>query len=100
MSFIFFDHMFRSIPGILSVLPCLESLRCDCAHEDLKDVVLEHQNIRDIVVVTIQMRVHPIGSAFKLKRLTLIMPSLEQVEVVESIKQIRVVASSEKVVVK
>ena len=50
------DHMFRSITGIVYVLPRLESLRCGCVREDSKDVVLEHQNICDIVVEMAHMR--------------------------------------------
>ena len=60
-------------------------------------MVLEHQNIRGIIVV---MRGDSAGSELKLKRLTLIMPSLVHVEFVDSIERVRVVASSEKVVVK
>ena len=86
-----YDHMFRRVPGMLSVLPRLESLRCECAREDFKNVVLEHQNLRDIVVVMTRMRVRPAGSKLKLKRLILVMPSLVQVEVVESIERVLVV---------
>ena len=93
-----YDHMFRSIPGILSVLPSLEALRCECHLEVSKHVVFEHQNIRDLQVTQMEVECH--GSEFKLNWLTLIMPSLVRVEVVHSIEHVRVVASSEKVVVK
>ena len=49
-------------------------------------MILEHQNVRDIVVEWTHMRVLPA----EVMRLTLIMPSLVQVEVVELVNGMRV----------
>ena len=94
------DYMSRSIPGILLVIPSLESLSCVCYREDPRDLVLEHRNIRDIVLDTTHMSAHPVGTGCKLKRLSFNMPRLVQVEVLESIHRFLVVESTNNVMVK
>ena len=77
-----YDYVF--MPGILSALPSLQSLRCECDCDDPKDAVLEHPNIRDVVFDTTRRSTHPVGTGCILKKVSLNMPSLVQVEVLES----------------
>lgn len=88
--------MFRFIPNILYVLPSLEYLRCECVREEVNTLAWRHISIRDIVLDMSQMRFDKVEKlGLEMIGLTLFMPRLVQVKVVEPTRRMVVVASSE-----
>ena len=94
------QDVLRGISEIPSYLPGLVALKCgfivENNEDDWRDLLLEHRHLCELVLHQLEMdRAEYAG--YEHKRLILIMPSLERVEVVSSVIQVRVVNDMENV---